>query len=225
VAAASGNGTGSTVGNTTAPFAEKTITRSGSSMPFWYDNTKSPFYSEATRTWSAGTNWTGGGVNTLVAYVRGDAPAFFETAPGTLIMNGMGTDIWDASDQFRFVYKTLKGNGSIVAKIESVSNPHEWAKAGVMIRETVSSGSRHATVAATPTATHGVSLQWRNTPDTATNLNADVADTPLPQWVKLTRNGSSFMAQRSADGKAWVDITPTTACTIDMASDVLIGLA
>ena len=39
--------------------------------------------------------WTGGGVNTLVVYVRGDAPAFVETSPGTILMNGMGTDIWD----------------------------------------------------------------------------------------------------------------------------------
>jgi len=27
-------------------------------------------------------------------------------------MNGTGTDIWDVSDQFRFAYKSLKGNGS-----------------------------------------------------------------------------------------------------------------
>ncbi len=225
IAGASGNGTGSTVGNDSAPFAEKTVTRGGSSMPLRFDNTKSPFYSETQRTWSAGTNWTGGGVNTLVVYMRGDAPGFLETTPGTILMNGTGTDIWDASDQFRFVYKTLKGNGSIVAKVESVTTTNEWAKAGVMIRETVSGGSMHAITAVTPTVTHGVSFQYRNTADTATNQSTDVANTPIPQWVKLTRNGTSFTAQYSSDGKAWTDIVPTTAATITMANDVLIGLA
>ncbi len=226
VAPALGNNTGSTVGNTSAPFAEKTIFHSGKqSMPMAYDNTKSPFCSETQREWPTAQSWTGGGANTLTVWLRGEAAAFIETSPGTLVMNGTGTDIWDASDQFRFAYKTLKGNGSIVAKIEAVSNPHEWAKAGVMIRETTSSGSTHVLAAVTPTATHGVSFQRRTQADTATNLNTDVANTPVPQWVKVTRNGSTFTAQYSSDGVAWTDFAVTPAVTITMANDVLIGLA
>ncbi len=226
VAAANGNATGSTVGNVNPPFAEQTIVHGGTkAMPMWFDNTKSPFYSEAQREWPAGTAWTGGGVNTLVVYLRGDAPAFIEPAPGTILMNGMGTDVWDASDQFRFVYKALKGNGSIVAKVESITTTNEWAKAGVMIRETAAGGSVHAFSAATPTATHGVSYQRRVDPDVATNASTDIASTPLPQWVKLTRAGNVFTAQYSSDGKAWTDIVTTSPVTINMANDVMIGLA
>jgi hypothetical protein len=226
VAAANGNATGSTVGNVNPPFAEQSIVHGGTkAMPMWFDNAKSPFYSEAQREWAAGTAWTGNGVNTLVVYLRGDAAGFIETTPGTIIMNGTGTDVWDASDQFRFVYKALKGNGSIVAKVEAVAQTNDWAKAGVMIRETAAGGSTHAFNAVTPVASHGISYQRRVDTNVATNANNDVADAPLPQWVKLTRTGNVFTAQYSADGKAWTDIATTSPVTINMANDVMIGLA
>jgi regulation of enolase protein 1 (concanavalin A-like superfamily) len=157
--------------------------------------------------------------------VRGDAAAFVETSPGAITMNGTGTDVWDAADQFRFAYKALKGNGSIIAKVASVSNSNEWAKAGVMIRESTAAGSTHAFLAVTPTATHGISYQRRVDTGVATNLATDVANTPVPQWVKVTRSGSTFTAQYSSDGKAWTDVAVSPAVSITMANDALIGLA
>ncbi len=226
VPASGGNGTGSTVGNTNPPFAEKTtIHGGGQSMPMWFDNTKSPFYSETQKEWPTGQDWTLGGANTLTLWVRGDAASFVEVSPGTIIMNGTGTDIWDASDQFRFAYKALKGNGSIVAKVEGVALTNEWAKAGVMIRESAATGSRHAFVAVTPTASHGISYQRRVDTDVATNQATDIADTPVPQWIKLTRNGGTFTAQYSSNGTTWTDIAVSPAVSITMANDVLIGLA
>jgi regulation of enolase protein 1 (concanavalin A-like superfamily) len=226
VAGSPGNGSGSTVGNINPPFAEQSITHSGGkSMPMWYDNTKAPFYSETQREWPTGQAWTTGGVNTLTLWVQGEATSFLETAPGTVVMNGTGTDIWDASDQFRFVYKTLKGNGSVVARVEGVGNTHEWAKAGVMIRESTAAGSTHAFVAVTPAATHGISYQRRVDTNVATNQATDVADAPVPQWVKLTRTGNAFTAQYSSNGTAWTDIKVTPAVSIAMANDALIGLA
>jgi regulation of enolase protein 1 (concanavalin A-like superfamily) len=138
-------------------------------------------------------------------------------------MNVTGTDIWDVSDQFRFVYKSLKGNGSIVARVDAVANTNEWSKAGVMIRETVDPGSTHAFNSVTPTPSHGISFQRRLvTGQVSTNTDVDTAG---PYWVKLTRTGSTFTAQWSVDGTTWVDITVTPAVSITMANDVYIGLA
>jgi len=72
VAASSGNGTGSTVGNVNAPFAEQTIVLGGrQSMPFSYDNTAGKGYSEAVRTFDVAQDWTKGGAKTLVLYFHG----------------------------------------------------------------------------------------------------------------------------------------------------------
>ncbi len=68
------NGTGSTVGNSTAPFAERVIVNSGlQSMPLDYNNVNTPFYSEAEREFAPVQDWTASGADTLVLYVRGRA--------------------------------------------------------------------------------------------------------------------------------------------------------
>jgi hypothetical protein len=66
------NGTGSTVGNTTAPFAEQGIIHGGlQSMPMDYNNVNAPFYSEAEREFDTTMDWTAAGADTLVLFVRG----------------------------------------------------------------------------------------------------------------------------------------------------------
>ncbi len=68
------NNTGSTVGYLTAPFAERTIVHGGrQSMPLTYDNSVSPFYSEAERTFDGAQDWAVGSADSLRLYFRGAA--------------------------------------------------------------------------------------------------------------------------------------------------------
>ena len=72
-----GNGTTSTVGygqSQYGTFGEALIVNPGGSeqsMPFDYNNINTPYYAEASRTWSTAQDWTKEGVTTLVLYVRG----------------------------------------------------------------------------------------------------------------------------------------------------------
>ena len=67
----------------TAPFAERTIVYSGSqAMPMDYNNTNSPWFSEAERTWATAQNWMFGDVNTLVVHFRGQVPGLPGVGPG-----------------------------------------------------------------------------------------------------------------------------------------------
>jgi len=220
------NKTGSTVGYFEMPFAETSIVHSGKqSMPLAYDNGEAPFYSEAEREFSVAQNWTGNGADTLVLHVRGNPPVFLERADGTILMGSTGGDIWGTADAFRFAYKRLSGNGSITARVDSIYNTSGWAKGGVMIRESLDPGSKHAMVVVTPG--NGVALQNRPTMNQA-SLSVNEAGLTAPYWVRLTRTGDSLKAERSADGITWVSITANAAAstlTISMASDVYIGLA
>ncbi len=66
------NDTGSTVGYFDAPFAEMGIVHGGrQSMPLFYENADSPFYSEAERTWSVAQDWSVGEADSLRLYVYG----------------------------------------------------------------------------------------------------------------------------------------------------------
>ncbi|HRS12180.1 MAG TPA: discoidin domain-containing protein [Sedimentisphaerales bacterium] len=222
------NNTRSTVGYLTAPFAEQTIVRTGrQSMPLQYDNSKSPFYSETTRTFDSAQNWSGSSANTLVLYFRGVPGPFLELADGKIIMGAAGTDIWNTADEFRFAYKPLSGNGSIVALIESVSRAVDWTKAGVMIRETLEAGSAFAAVYATPD--YGCRYQARLTTGAAAVSDSGVVtaeQTALrpPYWVKIERVGSSFNGYYSTDGANWTAMAWNPQ-TIAMGANVYIGLA
>jgi len=79
------NNTGSTVGYLNAPFAERTIVHGGrQSMPLQYDNSASPFYSEAERIFDSAQDWTVGGGDSLRLYFRGDATNSAQTLYITL---------------------------------------------------------------------------------------------------------------------------------------------
>jgi F5/8 type C domain len=68
------NETGSTVGYLAEPFAETSIVHGGQqAMPLEYDNSASPFYSEASRTWASAQYWTVGGAVSLRLYFQGSA--------------------------------------------------------------------------------------------------------------------------------------------------------
>jgi len=217
---------GSTVGYAQAAqgtFGERTIVHSGSqSMPLQYDNTAAPFYSEAEREFAAAQNWTDKGADALRLYLRGKAGNFQETTKGEMIMSAIGTDIWDTADQFRYVYKNLSGDGSMVVRVNSLIRSDGWAKAGVMIRESLHPGSKHAFICLTPD--YGVSFQQR--PETGNVMSQVSTNTVVASsWVKLTRTGNAFTAQRSADGVTWTNVTFTAPVNISMAGNVLIGLA
>jgi hypothetical protein len=75
-----GNGTGAAVGHdiwtpgtTYTNIMETTIRNSGAqSMPLYYNNTKTPFYSETERTFAASQNWTLASARSLTLYFHGD---------------------------------------------------------------------------------------------------------------------------------------------------------
>ena len=153
---------GSIVGNMQAPFAEQTIVHGGKqSMPFEYNNVNAPYYSEASRSFDPTQNWTTNGADTVSLYFRGRPVAFADNGNNAFTISASGTDIWNNADQFRFAYKQLNGNGSITARVDSIGNTNVWAKASVMIRETLDAGSKNACIAVTPGS--GISFQWRDT--------------------------------------------------------------
>jgi len=235
-----GNGSNAAVGNDiwspdspdyNGNIMERTNVYSGSqAMPMDYNNIISPYYSEAERTWATAQNWTLNDVNTLVLHFRGEPVDFQQIAPDHILMSAAGWDIWHDSgltrfDEFRFVYKRLTGDGTIIARVDSVVNTNVWAKAGVMMRESLDWASRHASVFVTPG--QGVAFQRRLT-NNAAGVSINQTGVQAPLWVKLTRTGDLLTAQHSADGKTWVDVTSASgpsSDTVILGPTVYIGLA
>jgi hypothetical protein len=223
-----GNGTGAAVGDESTPsFTEETIVHGGSqSMPLAYDNNKQGYanYSEAELTLTAPRDWTEGDVANLTLWFRGypaSVGSFVEGPAGTYTITAAGSDIWNDADEFHYAFKTLTGTGSIEAQVLSIDNTDPWAKAGVMIRETLDDGSAHAMVVVTPSS--GISFQRRPVAG-GDSFSDTTAGITAPYWVKLERDlAGNFSAYSSADGSAWQKLG--AAEPIQMAANVYIGLA
>ncbi|NAS26323.1 ABC transporter permease subunit [Herbidospora sp. NEAU-GS84] len=138
-------------------------------------------------------------------------------------------------DKFYFVHRPLAGDGGITVRLTSmtgqirkpdvtpgqrnvVAGVVPWAKAGVMIKESVEQGSAYAAVMMT--GEHGVRMQH--------NFTHDVAGRPggvsreSPRWLRLTRSGDILTGYESADGTTWTQIG--TATLAGLPQTVQIGM-
>ena len=139
-------------------------------------------------------------------------------ASGTFTVDGSGADIWGTADAFRFVYRSLSGDGSIVAHVGGIQNVHAWSKAAVMMRNGLSAGAVNATMLVS--AGKGLSFQRRATANGSTV--ATLAPGTAPEWLKLTRAGSRFSAYHSYNGSSW---TLVGEATLSMSQTIQVGLA
>ena len=119
-------------------------------------------------------------------------------------------------DQIAPYYLMPDGTYGAAVVHKSLNN---WAKAGVMIRETLDPGSRHALACVTPQ--NGINFHHRAAVGGKTENTAG-SKSPAPCWLRLVRTGAKFTAYESADGSQW---TQFGSQTIEMAETVYVGLA
>jgi glucose/arabinose dehydrogenase/PKD repeat protein len=139
--------------------------------------------------------------------------------PPALSVDASGTDIWGAADAFHFVYRSLTGDGEVAALVTNVEPVHAWSKAGVMMREALTAGARHASMFVTPAK--GIAFQRRTSAGGLSTSTAG-AFTTAPYWVRVTRTGSTFRGYQSADGVTW---TLVGTRTIEMPAAIYVGVA
>ena len=138
---------------------------------------------------------------------------------GTYTIKAAGRDIWDTSDQFHFVYQQVTGDVELVARVASITNTNSWAKAGVMVRESLAANARHALMSTS--VSRGYAFQRRPAPGAYTEHTGGGSGAP-PGWVRIVRTGDLFEAYRSADGASWTKIGSDT---IPMGDTVFVGVA
>jgi hypothetical protein len=127
-----------------------------------------------------------------------------DSATGQIIVRGSGGLIWSENDECYFVCRPLTGDFQITVRMLSrptATSP--TAQAGLMIREALTRGARHAsllTIGAT-----GFDTKWRSTADDTTdaqNVNPS-ATLRMPALLRLIRRGDTILAAyaRPEDGR------------------------
>lgn len=117
-----------------------------------------------------------------------------------LLVKAAGEDIWGVQDSFHYVYVAVAGDFSIQARVDGVSFTHDWAKAGLMLRQSLDPGSPHAFVGLTPNG--AVEMLRRLQANQQTVATVDHG-WPTPSWVRLQREGRIVTAWVSLDQLAW----------------------
>jgi tetratricopeptide (TPR) repeat protein len=140
------------------------------------------------------------------------------------------SEMWHVCDDVQLSYKTLHGDGSVAAKIESIDPAHYGIQAGVMIRDTLNPTSPYVSIAITPSG--DIVFQCRTVELGATHsTRCSINSVELPHWVRLTRKGNRFTAQHSDDGIEWESViyyddpNMLSSVEITMNETVHIGLA
>jgi regulation of enolase protein 1 (concanavalin A-like superfamily) len=143
-------------------------------------------------------------------------------ADGSITVRGSGWDIWERNDGFQYLAMPAEGDVVVTARVlASPTQSDPWAKAGVMIRESLADNSRHAMLVVTPR--NGVAFQWRTvTGGTSDNVNGQ---TPrYPMYLRLVRRGDRLSPYFSMDGLVYETAGPTVELDL-LNNEVWVGLA
>ena len=138
---------------------------------------------------------------------------------GAHTVKGAGV-VGGTADGCRYVYQTLTADGSVIARVKSLQNTGTSAGVGIMMRDTLASNSRMASL--TLTGPGVWSWQRRTTAGGSVTTTTSSSGTAPNIWVKLARSGNTITASRSTNGTAWTSIG---SATVTMASNCYIGLA
>jgi hypothetical protein len=103
--------------------------------------------------------------------------------------------------------------------VASVSATDAWTKAGVMMRESLTAGSKHVSMFVS--SGKGIAFQ-RRTATGGSSVHTSAGTATAPYWVKITRSGSTFTAYTSTNGSTW---TTVGTQSVTMASTIYVGLA
>ena len=137
----------------------------------------------------------------------------------TFSMEACGSDIYGSSDTFGYIFQTGGTACKIVARMVSMDNTGTYAKAGLMIRETLAANSAYVDAVFLPNGT--LQCQSRSVAGQSAVTNLSTNGFTAPYWVKLVRSGTTFTSFVSANGTSW---TREATVAVAMASSMYVGM-
>ncbi len=142
---------------------------------------------------------------------------------GVWTIEAGGHDIWDAADDFRFIYKKIAGNFEISFEAVSLEAINNWSKVGPMARQSNAADSEYLFTLARAQDGNKYFQERVAAGVGATGNGGQLADAGgFPVWLMLTRSGDDFTGSWSSDGNTWEALGTTTLALTD---PILVGIA
>jgi poly(3-hydroxybutyrate) depolymerase len=138
----------------------------------------------------------------------------------TIEGSGLG-GMWGNNNNCHFAYVTASGDCSITARIHTHATAFWESKSGLLIMSSLAPGSAYVVNCIENSRGAGMITHNQNEGWGGTQWDNI---TTSPAWLRLTRTGNSFSAYTSPTGEdgTWTQIG--TSQTVNLATDVLVGL-
>ncbi len=138
---------------------------------------------------------------------------------GKFRVRSSGTNALGSADACHFVFKPVSDRNELVARVSKVQLTDPWARAGLMMRESMAEGSRNVFLSIS--AARGGVFSWRERFGEESGASLESGMSP-GSWLKLKRDGNVFTALKSHNGTRW---SVVERFTMSMSKDCYAGLA
>lgn len=145
------------------------------------------------------------------------------TGNGGYIVSSEGSDIWGNADGFNFTWELKTNDFDAVVRGVNITHTSQWAKMGLMVRETLDSNSRNWNIVNDPASADGImapdgsgfgandtECNMRDTTGAASGGWRNLGGANVPAypnaWVRLKRTGNVVSAYRSVNGLSWTPL-------------------
>ena len=150
----------------------------------------------------------------------GAAGSFSISGSGVFVTSGAGTTIGGQTDSFNYTYRTLTGDGTLIARIAKARQTNN-AKLGILMSETLAAGSKFSSVVYNYNGVWLNDMMYTRATDGVDAQASSSSITTVPTWLKLVRSGNTFTGYASTNGTTWVTVR---SATISMANQIFMGL-
>jgi regulation of enolase protein 1 (concanavalin A-like superfamily) len=165
--------------------------------------------------------------------------------PNSYTIQCEGSDIWNNDDGFNFSYTEVTGDFDVVVRTLDTTHTSNWSKAGLMVREDLTAGSRDWNIVNDPDSSDGImALDGSGTGASLIECNCrnatnggsggwqvetnNTAAAYPNAWVRLQRTGTSLAAYYGTNGTDWVqaawDDPTTVGAKTALPATVYVGL-
>lgn len=152
----------------------------------------------------------------------GGASGYSDYSGDTFSIESTG-HVGGINDSFKYAYKQVYGDATIIARLNSLESTSENATAGIMIRKSLDQDAQNVYVSYT--ASGDISISYRNEKGEETHTETPIEfGQDIPVWFKLEKVGNTINGYYSTDGAEWNLITTQVISMDNISNDSYIGI-
>lgn len=129
----------------------------------------------------------------------------------------------NASDSVRYLYQTTTGDFQFTARVSYLSNTGTNVRAGLMVRSSLTGNAAMNALMLSPSLACDRYTR-ATTGATAALASPSVYAPKIPHWLRITRSGSTYISEQSANGATWTAAAANISIPA-ITSTAYVGLA